>query len=400
MASLTTVRVPLAPADDRAVSLDVLRGLALLGMVVVHFHQRMRIDVGGLADLPGWFVYIFIEQKSWGTFAFLFGVGFAILLRRLEARNAPVVAIYVRRLSALAAFGIITDVGFGFHILLSYACWGLALLGLRHWPTRVLLPLAGLAAAIRPLVAEFAALAGHPVVFGGSPEQVAPLRAAVEAATQQSSYAGLLHARWALFLATFPRDWYDVLPDVNLALFLLGLLACRIGVFDEPLRHTRAIRSGMTFGVVSWGISWLVLPYVPVPAAQGAGAPFEYGFGLLQDQWLCLTYVGAVVLALARHPAWIDRGLLVASAGRMALTNYMVQCAALDFLASGYGVRLRVTPMTGFVAGIVLFSLLAAMSRSWLAYFRYGPLEWLWRTATYWKLPPMRRTPPAARAIA
>jgi uncharacterized protein len=364
-------------------------------MVVVHFHQRMRLEVGGIADLPGWFVYVFVEQKSWGTFAFLFGVGFALLLRRLEARNTPVVAVYLRRLGTLAAFGILSDVLFGFHILLSYACWGVALLLVRHWPTQALLALAALAAAVRPLVAECAALLGHPVT-GVASTVTAPVRAAVDAASQSSSFLALLDARWALFVATLPRGWYDVLPDINLALFLVGHVALRTGVFDDPLRHARVIRWGMVFGVVSWATSWVVLPYIPAPAAPGAAAPIVYGFGLLQDQWLCLTYIGAVVMALARHPAWRDRLGPIASAGRMALTNYMVQCAALDFLASGYGLRLRVAPLTGLVTAILLFSLLAFMSSWWLARFLYGPLEWLWRAATYLRMPPMRNPPVAA----
>ena len=121
---------PLSPVDgdQRLHTLDILRGLALFGMILVHFHQKMRIEVTGLEDLIGWGVWILVEQKAWGIFAFLFGVGFAVLLRRLEARKAPVVAIYLRRLAALAGFGVIAEVGFGFSILLAYAAWGLFVL--------------------------------------------------------------------------------------------------------------------------------------------------------------------------------------------------------------------------------------------------------------------------------
>ena len=81
------VAVPLAPLDagERLHALDILRGLALFGMILVHFHQKMRLEATGLEDLISWGVWVLVEQKSWGTFAFLFGVGFAVLLRRLEA---------------------------------------------------------------------------------------------------------------------------------------------------------------------------------------------------------------------------------------------------------------------------------------------------------------------------
>ena len=103
--------------DERLDALDILRGLALFGMILVHFHQKTRREVSGLEDLIGWAVYIFVEQKAWGTFAFLFGVGFAILLRRLERRGAAAVSTYLRRMAALALFGVVAEVCFGFHIL-------------------------------------------------------------------------------------------------------------------------------------------------------------------------------------------------------------------------------------------------------------------------------------------
>ena len=80
-----------APIDvaQRIHTLDILRGLALFGMILVHFHQNMRLEVGGIESVIPWGVWILVEEKAWGTFAFLFGVGFAVLLRRLEARGDP-----------------------------------------------------------------------------------------------------------------------------------------------------------------------------------------------------------------------------------------------------------------------------------------------------------------------
>ena len=68
--------------DDsgRLSALDMLRGLALFFMILVHFHQRMRLEVPGIEDLIGWAIYVLVEQKAWGTFAFLFGAGFALSL--------------------------------------------------------------------------------------------------------------------------------------------------------------------------------------------------------------------------------------------------------------------------------------------------------------------------------
>jgi uncharacterized protein len=75
----------------------------------------------------------------------------------------------------------------------------------------------------------------------------------------------------------------------------------------------------------------------------------------------------------------------------MALTNYMLQVAVLDALASGYGLRLKLRPVAYVFAAVLLFAAEAAFSSAWLKRFRFGPLEWLWRTFTYARAQPLRR---------
>jgi uncharacterized protein len=127
-------------------------------------------------------------------------------------------------------------------------------------------------------------------------------------------------------------------------------------------------------------------------SSAGRGALLR-GFGLFDDQWLCLTYIGAVLLFLAARPAWTGRLSLFGQAGRLALTNYIAQVAIVDVLASGYGAGLRLRPVLYLPAGVLLFTLLALASRAWLGRFRMGPLEWLWRCVTYARLQPLARHP-------
>jgi uncharacterized protein len=75
----------------------------------------------------------------------------------------------------------------------------------------------------------------------------------------------------------------------------------------------------------------------------------------------------------------------------MALTNYMFQAAVLDVVSSGYGLDWKLRPYVYVVAAVLLFSVEALVSTAWLGRFRFGPLEWVWRTLTYARLQPLRR---------
>lgn len=203
----------------------------------------------------------------------------------------------------------------------------------------------------------------------------------------QDSYAALLSTRWTVFTGSLlPHSWRGFLPDVDLALFILGLLAVRHGVFDQPTRHVRLIAGWMIFGVCGWAASWFL--------------PIEEALGLLEDQWLCFTFIGAIVLLLAYRPAWTARLALVGAAGRMALTNYILQAAVFDVLSSGYGAHLKLRPYAYVPAAAVFCAIVALSSRAWLARFRFGPLEWVWRCATYARVEPIGRAgAPSAPAL-
>jgi uncharacterized protein len=392
---------PLDPSE-RIVTLDILRGLALFFMILVHFHQFMRIETKGLEDLIGWVVWLGIEQKAWGTFAFLFGVGFAVLLRRLEARDVAPGPVFLRRLAVLAAFGIAAQIFFGFTILLAYATTGAWLLVVRRWSTRALLVAAAVASCLVPVYSEATAL--YTMWSGGkatmSPDRMHLMqlwRAAREAANHPD-YLAAVAARWAYFAASMRPVWKTFIPDSNLTLLILGLLAVRHRVFEEPKRHVRLIAGWMTFGALSWATSWLVLQRIPDLSSPQATWPLQFGLGLVQDQWLCFTYIGAVVLLVAYRPQWTARLAIFAQTGRMAFTNYFLQVIVINMLASGYGLGLKVRPLLYLPATLALFGAEAAFSRAWLARFRFGPLEWIWRMATYARWQPLRLHTDSRRA--
>jgi uncharacterized protein len=349
--------------SDRIVTLDILRGIALFGMILVHFHQTMEIPSTGTEDLVGWTIWMGVETKSWATFAFLFGAGFAILMRRAEARGLKVVPLYLRRMLALAVIGLAVQLLLGFRILLDYAIWGVVLLFVRNWSTRALLLLA--------LVSAISLSIYSRVVPQNKAARVA-VTTQLHEAEVHGTFTEAVKAR-----AANARYWFlrprVLVPDSNLVLFIFGLLAIRHAVFDDPKRKKRLILTMMGFGFVSWALYWL----------GSLDLDMESGYGIVSDQWLAFTYIGAVILLLAYRPVWKQRLAMFGIAGRMALTNYVLQAAILSLLASGYGFALRIRPYYELPATVLLFAVLALFSMMWLSRSRYGPFERMWRWFTY-----------------
>jgi uncharacterized protein len=370
--------------DGRLHSLDILRGLALLGMFVVHFHQKST-EPGGIDDAVRTLVWRLVESKAHGTFALLFGAGFAVMLARAGAAGKPFTALYLRRLGVLALIGFAAHALFGFNVLVGYAAWGTVLLLIRRWSTRALIVVAVLCTIVPALYRaadrQYLALRGGPAAVEAAYEarraEADAVNDAVDRAERAGSHRALVAARLA-HVWWFHRQPFFLLPGATLTLFLVGLLLVRHGVFADPLAH-RGILAAMTVGGLS---SWILGNWI-VP-----------GLALLvRDQWLTFTYVAVVLAALARWPALTARLEGVARAGRMALTNYLLQIAGLDLLFSAYALGVgEVRPIWGLAAALACFAVQAAVSFQWLARFHCGPAEWLWRSLTYWRVEPLRRS--------
>ena len=381
---------PALPTDSaqRIHSVDVLRGLALLGMFVVHFHVRSS-EPGGLDEAIRTLIWRMVESKSHGIFAVLFGAGFALQLRRAEERGGAFVPSYLRRLAVLALFGFAAHAFFGFNVLLGYATWGVVLLVIRTWSTRALLATAAVCAASVSLY--HLATTWH-VQLSAGPDAVlaaeqarrvvaAEVMRALHGAEAQDSYPVLLAARLR-HMAWFYTQPFSFMPGATLALFIAGLLLVRHRVFEQAWAHRKLLTGLSAFGVISWlGDNWLL----PLWGASTS-------LGLVRDQWLTFTYLGVALLLFVHRPGLVLRLRPVASAGRMALTNYLIQIAALDVLFSGYAVDLgQLRPIVALAAALTCFAVEAAFSTVWLTHFKFGPAEWLWRALSFGRMPPMRR---------
>ena len=284
--------------NHRIESLDILRGMALLGMFIVHFHVETS-ESTAVDEVVRTLIWRLVETKSHGTFALLFGVGFAIQLKRAEERGGPFASLYLRRLAVLALFGFAAHAFFGFNVLLGYAVWGVALLGLRNWSTRALL-IAALASAAS--VALYRLVGDSLLQLSAGPEGVAAaeqaqramaveVNDALSAAEAQGSYRVLFAARMR-HMAWFYSQPFFVMPSVTLALFIVGFLLVRHRVFEDPTSHRRLLGAMAAFGFVSWLTANWLFGFPP--------------FGLLRDQWLTFCTSLARLCSWPMPPAWSD----------------------------------------------------------------------------------------------
>jgi uncharacterized protein len=378
---------PVAPGE-RLAALDVLRGLALFGMVVTHVHKLLAAEPD---HAVGRFILRFVAENDRAMFALLFGAGLALMLQRLEARGTGATAIVLRRLAVLYVIGFAVESLTRFAILREFAWWGLPLVWLRRLPTRTLLLLAAFSVAAFPLRTAadtlFAiATQGPARAWAAEREQQAELSARrheIAAAGAGTDYAAAVRARAVGQLRELPSA-ATFTPNALLALFILGLLAVRHGVLANPWAHRSLIAKVMLFGALSWAFAAWVLPQAAVdPEAPLVLQHLRTGWGFLDLQFLGFTYAGGALLLLARKPAWVGKLGFLGWPGRLALTVYLLHAAAIDYAGAQYGLGLRLGPAAEVAIALLLFGALAGLSGLWLQRFRFGPVEWLWRSLTY-----------------
>ena len=414
--------LPAAPAHpvqpgERVAALDILRGFASFGILLVNmmfFAWPVYSEVmeavrwtNPLDRAAAWFVGFFAEGKFFTLFSFLFGLGLALQLQRAERNGERVVPRFARRLGILLLFGLAHVVLFWWgDILTYYALLGFPLLLCRNLRPRQLLGWAlGLLAV--PLLLN-AALFGLVELAGNTPEGAAQLEAGVaqgagqfEAEYQEAlevyrtgSFGEMIVQRLGDYgFATLGVTLSGMLFIV-FAMFLLGLYAGKRELFRDIPTHIGFFRRVfLGCGVV--GLAGTVLYSIWGGTANTLGPSLTGLVGLIGyligSPALSLCYASGIVL-LTQRPRALTLLHPLAAVGRTALSNYFLQTLICTTLFYGYGFGLygRVGPALCFVLTLVIFALQVLLSNVWVQRFRFGPVEWLWRSLTYGKRQPLR----------
>lgn len=420
-------------AADRIASLDILRGVAILGILVMNIYAFAMpfpaysnpLLMGGtdMLNIGIWcFTHILFDQKFMSIFAMLFGAGIILMTGRAEAKGAKYGRVFYRRQFWLVVLGALHAylIWLG-DILFVYALIGMLAYLFRNRTPRTLIIIAccllpimlllsygmgfsmqkfqGKAAQVQILVEAGEEISERQQKDLDEWEEQRPMMAP-DAATMQEdidthlgSYAEITAKRvpqvmvMQVFMVVFYGLWRV------LALMLLGMALMKTGVLSAE-RSTGFYRKML---LICYGIG---LPLTVFSAfdlyAHEFSALYLFRVGSIPNYigsvFVGLGHMGLVMLLIK---AGAVQKLLqrFAAVGRMALSNYLLHSVVLTTVFYGYGLGLygsisRFGQM-GFVLGVIALQLL--LSPWWLARYRFGPVEWLWRSLTYWKRQPMLR---------
>jgi uncharacterized protein len=395
----------------RILSLDVLRGFSLLGILLMNivsfglpFAAYMNPTISGGAtgaNLGVWYLATILwDGKMRAIFSMLFAASFDVFLSTLEASDRA--KLYFRRTLWLIVIGLLhAHLIWAGDILYPYGVIGLLLYFFRNLSAKKLIWTGATILALHSLWNLGGAYAMREMQQKGGADWAqmerffAPSPSVVD--TQIRAHRGgyvdnlLMRTREAYELQG-PMFFQFIFLDV-LGMFILGLGLARSGLFDASRSvafYTTMAGLGFAFGIPLnyWAASqW---------HASGFRIPEYFQFmASTQDPGRFLVaagYIGVVMLLVKAGANWFTQPL--AAVGRLALSNYLLTSILLTLFFNGYGLgqfaRWQRAELYWVVLGMWAINLL--WSPLWLRHFRYGPAEWAWRSLTYWQLQPLRRT--------
>ncbi|MGH9660640.1 MAG: DUF418 domain-containing protein [Bryobacteraceae bacterium] len=438
---MTPAYAPVGLAD-RIRSIDVVRGYALLGILLMniltfglplaaYFNPRVAGGDTG-PNLAAWVLqYVLFDGKMRGAFSLVFGAGVLLLVSRAEGRGGAGAAdVHYRRMLWLMLFGIVHAyciwVG---DILYPYALLGLILYPLRKMSPRGLLIVAGIQIALLSCMnvgngfhlrsmrddaskADAAAARGEKLTKEQTDAQKS-WKEKLEAINPNAEQikkeiddyrGGYISAfkrrakdvlRWHSLPYYFPMNW-DML-----CMMLIGMALVKLDVLTaaRPMRvYARIAAVGYAIGLPVGSVTaWMAIESRFEPMTT----PFIFSSYQIARVALTLAHI-AVLLMIVKSGAlpWLTSRL--AAVGQMAFTNYISHSVICSLIFYGYGFglmgRLERYQIYVVVPCIWIFQLI--VSPIWLRHFAFGPLEWCWRSLTYWQRQPMRLRQPEPELVA
>jgi len=339
------------------------------------------------------------ETKSWRLFSFLFGFGFALQMLKAETQAAGSLWFYFRRLVILFVIGMAHALFYDGDFLMQYAALGLILVAFRKVRKRALLALALVLLAAFPVGNMIVSLSDdEPFAQSEETQSLAERR---EGHPYLGSLADVFEANAPVIP---PRIWSNLhSPESSLAvfaMFLLGLYVGRSRILHDVPQHLPLIRKvfgwGVGIGVTGATAEWLLGQYFgyAVFSENTASSEIQFLGDILfayGSTALALGYAAGIVL-LAQGQNWMPVVRSLENLGKLALTVYLSGTVMFTMLFYGYGFGqiFLIGPAGTTAYAILFFTIQVVFCAWWLRRFRFGPMEWVWRSLTYRKVQPLR----------
>ena len=390
-------------AEERILILDVLRGFAMFGVLWSNLNDWYGTTdaISGFQHALEFFQNWLIESRFYYLLGFLFGMGFAIQLTRAEERGVDVRVMFMRRMAVLLGIGILhgTLIWRG-DVLTQYALLGMLLLFFRRLSPRALLAAAAATLFLLPYLINIAIAATGLKFPARLPDDQ------INWIYMHGTFTQIV-SRGALDYLFWYRRWPLFVFPAFVTLFVLGLWAVRV----DLVKRLMARRSRLLWVLVAAVAGTLIGAYVQTnlgkwwPPPKSPPTLGEVAFSLralrltiAQTAWHLFAWSNTVVYAaalalLVSVPAGARLLAPLAAVGRMSLTTYLTQSlvSVTLFYHYGFGWYGRVGHGGMLTLTVTLFALQMAASVWWLGRYRFGPMEWLWRSAAYGRLQPMHR---------
>ena len=388
------------PPSERIVSIDVLRGFALLGILLINVwvfampevtlsNPRVYGDFSG-ANYAAWLgSHVLAEGKMISIFTLLFGAG---VLLFTENKPGDAVGLFQRRNAWLLAIGLAHAylLWYG-DILVTYALCGFAVVYIREWPARTQI---GVGIALLAIISVSELAVAVSVGEGAIRAQWEPTAAAIqsEIETYRSGWLAQMDHRVPTSFRRQTSGFIGYSAWRVGGLMSIGMGLYKSGVLTNERSAQEYRRLALASGTAGFAMVLAGVWYITA-ADWGAGAALYFRqFNHWGSLLVALCYVAGVMLFCRRWGDGIAAGAL-AAVGRTALSNYLLQTVLATSIFYGHGLGLFGSVSRVEMLGVVgaIWAVQVPLSALWLRYFRFGPIEWLWRTATYGEPQPLRK---------
>jgi uncharacterized protein len=377
---------------ERTAIVDILRGWALLGVVLMNYADHYYLGLDFSSFKPGLSTNIMMiagnilfAAKSWTMLSFLFGYGFTVLLKNLKAKEIATTPFFLRRMFWLLVLAVINSAFYFGDILKDYAVMGMILLLLINFKPKTTFIISLILIFVAPAIGAYIGRLG---LIGGLDLMKGDLHLFQSNNPFKVLWFGLVGTYKYEFLSP---QYLVTVHFTMMGCFLLGVTAQKIDFFNRLKDLKKNVKwvfwLSLVLALLLVGLffltnvkKWTWMKY------YGIQSIFVLTEMIFFMSALCWLYIAGKLKRFFRSMQVI---------GRMTLTNYMTQNVIALLLFSGFGFGLAITGRIHFgyylLFAFIIYVIQVYFSKWWLKKYKYGPVEWIWRQLSYGKRLPIRR---------